>query len=628
MAYEGIDSELKNRMTAFGANPNALAQKYQQNGQLLDLLALQKLKKEKEEAKQFLAGQMQQNPPTIKKQREDELLQMTKDELVGQTGGILNQQKAKEDANLRKVAARGMPRPRPRPKPPGGIGALQRGVPSQNPMMAMANRGGAPIQQRPNVNPMMMAMANRRGNPMQQRPVNPMAGGIPRLPANNMQMASSGGIIGFAGPSGSVVPVNTEAAAIESLEKYVSETWADTSVSEDEKKQKINTAVDQFFVIHPNVTTQDIPRSKIYPWEVDVTDIPSQKEGFKPTATVSDTSGTGLDKVDADIIEKAQTAVGQTTDLKSDLFKNLASGAKTTRGEAWDYLMPEGAIDALKDFGAEQKAMYKELTDPKAAAEADLMARLAAIGRSGNLAEAGRMSREAAIEQEKARRLGKISGLKDLDQSYRDRLKVITDARTKAFEIGEGSKRDKMQMIASGTADLSKLSVQAQTNINQKLQQAFDLKIFKDEIDFKKMQERLAVAVAWASDATKLKVAEAQAERELRIAQMENRTQNLLIHSNSVSTLQREISDINQKMAGTAQEIRELYKEDLQMLEMQIAGELSKGNVKEADLLKTRKKELENYIKKNIADSLKTQNNLVVQLKKRIKDLDVKMRQN
>ena len=45
-----IDQEIERKVNAYRNNPQALMQRYQQNQQLIDLLALQKLKSEKDAA--------------------------------------------------------------------------------------------------------------------------------------------------------------------------------------------------------------------------------------------------------------------------------------------------------------------------------------------------------------------------------------------------------------------------------------------------------------------------------------------------------------------------------------------------------------------------------------------------
>ena len=103
-----IDQEIQSKVDAYRGNPQQLMQRYQQNQQLVDLLALQKLKSEKEAAARDMQLQMQQQPQTIKQQREAELLNMTKQEMMQQTQGVLQQRQAQQQQNLQQVAQQGL----------------------------------------------------------------------------------------------------------------------------------------------------------------------------------------------------------------------------------------------------------------------------------------------------------------------------------------------------------------------------------------------------------------------------------------------------------------------------------------------------------------------------------------
>ena len=119
-----MDNEVQTRMDAFRGNPNALMQKFQKGQQLIDLLALQKLKSEKEAAARDMQMKMQNNPNTIKAQREREVLDMTKKELIDQTSGIMALKKAREQGNLKKAMAQGItgrPAPNMKTMANGGI---------------------------------------------------------------------------------------------------------------------------------------------------------------------------------------------------------------------------------------------------------------------------------------------------------------------------------------------------------------------------------------------------------------------------------------------------------------------------------------------------------------------------
>ena len=136
----GIDTQVQQRVDSYRDNPQALMQRYQQQQELIDLLAMQKLKSEKEEAARQMQMQMPQQPQTIKEQREAELKQLSQQE-IAKTLGM--------------------------------------GMPSQ-----AAPQQGAPQQGRP-----------QQGMPPQAAP---QQSGIAGLPTPPMQGMASGGVVSFA----------------------------------------------------------------------------------------------------------------------------------------------------------------------------------------------------------------------------------------------------------------------------------------------------------------------------------------------------------------------------------------------------------------------------------------------
>jgi hypothetical protein len=123
-----IDQEIQQKVDAYRNNPQALQQRYAQNQQLVDLLALQKIKSEMDAAKRDIEMKMQQQPGTIKQQREQELMERTKQDMMDQTAGVMRQKQAQQQQNLQKVAQ-------------GGLGALapQR-PPAPGPAQQIANQ--------------------------------------------------------------------------------------------------------------------------------------------------------------------------------------------------------------------------------------------------------------------------------------------------------------------------------------------------------------------------------------------------------------------------------------------------------------------------------------------------------
>ena len=166
---QGIGDLVQRKKEAFQSNPGQLQQNYQKNKQLTDLLALQQLKTEKEDAARNMQLQMENNPKSIAQQREEEVLNLIKNnqnrsigKISEQVGGVLGQ---KQKAAASKQASMGI--------------------------MPQQNTGGAPM-----------------GAP---------AGAPPVL------KAAQGGIIGFAGPDGSSVKgtdQNVEITEEEIVEEY------------------------------------------------------------------------------------------------------------------------------------------------------------------------------------------------------------------------------------------------------------------------------------------------------------------------------------------------------------------------------------------------------------------------
>jgi len=169
----GIDQEIQRRMDAYRGNPQALQQRYQMNQQLLDLLALQKLKSEKDAVARQMQAQMQQMPGTVAQQLEQEMMGRTKQDLAQQTAGILQQKQQQQQKAMQQMAQqmaqRNVPqggiaglapqgaRPAPR-MAGGGIVAFQEGDLVKNPedypqIEALRQRRAALEQELANIGP-------------------------------------------------------------------------------------------------------------------------------------------------------------------------------------------------------------------------------------------------------------------------------------------------------------------------------------------------------------------------------------------------------------------------------------------------------------------------------------------
>ena len=127
----GIDQQVQQTADAYRGKPQMLQQKYAQNQQLIDLLALQKLKSDKAEAARQMALSAGGKPPTIADQRESEALDNAKKEVVQEQAGVMQnkmqQAQAAQQKLLQSAGAPQMPgqaTPQPQQPPAAGLAGL------------------------------------------------------------------------------------------------------------------------------------------------------------------------------------------------------------------------------------------------------------------------------------------------------------------------------------------------------------------------------------------------------------------------------------------------------------------------------------------------------------------------
>ena len=136
----GIDKLVEQKADAYRGNPQALQKRYSQNQELMDLLAMQKLKTEKESASREMALKAEQTPSTIAEQYEQQLVGMNKNEMAGQVAGVLGQ---KQKQSQQKQQAMGIPPQRPQGQRPPMPQSAPQGIASQpRPNMQGMAQGG------------------------------------------------------------------------------------------------------------------------------------------------------------------------------------------------------------------------------------------------------------------------------------------------------------------------------------------------------------------------------------------------------------------------------------------------------------------------------------------------------
>ena len=125
MINGGMDQQVQNAMMSAKGDPQVLAQRYQQGRSLIDLLAMQKLKSEKDAAARNLQMQMEDQPQTIVEQREEELMGANRSELMAKMG-----------PTLARTGQESMPNPQGQPQ-----GPPQQGIAGAAPAGSFAQGG-------------------------------------------------------------------------------------------------------------------------------------------------------------------------------------------------------------------------------------------------------------------------------------------------------------------------------------------------------------------------------------------------------------------------------------------------------------------------------------------------------
>jgi hypothetical protein len=103
-----IDSQIQDRVDAYRGNPQALQQRYAQSQELMDLLAMQKMKSEKEAYARDMQLKADNQPKTIAQQYESDLVAKTKDEMLKGVQGVMANEQNKKQKNINKAAEVGV----------------------------------------------------------------------------------------------------------------------------------------------------------------------------------------------------------------------------------------------------------------------------------------------------------------------------------------------------------------------------------------------------------------------------------------------------------------------------------------------------------------------------------------
>ena len=271
----GIDKLVEQKADAYRGNPQALQKRYSQNQELMDLLAMQQLKTEKEAASREMALKAEQTPNTIAEQYEQQLVGMNKNEMAGQVAGVLGQ---KQKQSQQKQQAMGMP-----PQKPQG----------QRPPMPQ----GAPQ-------------------------------GIASQPRPNMQGMAQGGIIGYAAGD----KVEAKGSRLEQALKAIGVSYKDYRAMRPEQRKELDAKIQQEYVKQrEEFTAAGVPEMPISA-AIDKAMVPTPERVASDAAAKAkydkkqSMGATGLDALLADdeLLAEETTQVAKATDAANAV--NVATG--------------------------------------------------------------------------------------------------------------------------------------------------------------------------------------------------------------------------------------------------------------------------------------------------------------
>ena len=475
----GIDQQIQQKVDAYRGNPQALQQRYAQNQQLIDLLALQKLKSEKEAAARDLQMKMQQSPQTIKDQREAELMQMTKDDLAKQTGQLLEQRQAKSQNNLQRVAQAGLPAAMP-----GQVQMAGGGI------VAFSNGGSTSLTKEEEEERERMLEAERRR--------------AARIRGN------SGLLSGLFGGGRNVLgtSANQKLLAAKGFEPDIDMEGEDPFVTFDTVNQPSAPA--------PAPQTQQTQQTQPAPQQGGITSIPdvTAPQIGMPTQTISE-----IQAAEAAALSPETEALLRQSKQKAEELMNRDSTAirKEMEKDAGELLGRTRARDTYADMERRLAELDARQMDPKKLQQEKLLGILGAVGR-GNKARTSIAFDEQRRQAERNRMMERMGiqreGLKtDIDIGKSQIASGLAGYEQTA--LGERAGLGAGVEIANKERDI--LSQQAdRENLIRKANQVRETALYQEEMANLRDQAKNDFEAQKTNATNKVKVLEIEAMERLR----------------------------------------------------------------------------------------------------------------
>ena len=495
---QGIDQGVAQRVDAYRGNPQALQQKYAVSQELVDLLALQKIKSEKEAAARQMQMQMAQQqaangePPTVAQQREKEVMDMTKQELMQQQMGLMQQQQKAQEAGMQKLA-QGIA------SAPGAQMAAQPQMMAAGGIVAFAGPDGSQVKgegaekKKPDAAARAaVAEAQRTGdrNAMLSTLKKLAAAGydvvtlVPRAfmgVAEDLANTRLGRALGvdfefpeeaFGGDRESMTPMmdkirQEEAAAAQPEASAEAEAPRQNPLRAQEAEANIAYGPEAAPVVPAPVAAPVVPAPVAAPAPAKATVRPSSLPAQQAGPSVNLSGMPQEDQFSKDIKTGIQELMG----------KDPSAMAKASREEGLAFLTTPGRAEAVAAQQQGLAALDAQQLDPEQIRKQKLQNFLLGAGGQGSIGRALGAGGRSAVNFERNRADEQRRRLLERNKMLRDEFDIDARDRKGAFEagekrFGEGSS-DVRQGIASGTSmrntDQTTAASVRNTNVNAKV---------------------------------------------------------------------------------------------------------------------------------------------------------------
>ena len=444
-----IDREINSRVDAFGSNPQALQKRYSMTKELVDLLALQKIKKDMDSARASVEAQMQTNPATIKQQREQEIFGRTAQDVAQQVGGALQTAQNQKQMAQRRPAPQGlgalMPQQGQRPQQPqrmqaGGIVAFQQGgnVDAKK-IQQFVNMGLTDDQIRTEVEKLglLPQAADRIIQQVRLQQKQDMSLQPPQPKTQSIDLASDDPVLATQGTQPKTTPAPAPAPA------------PTPAPAPDPTNTGIATAAKGF----PDIIGEDGKRKSA-------------------TQLVTEMEPLEAPQIDTSKANEAGLAVLKDFGMGPDDLKDPEQYRKDVRDDEADFFRRDEKMKRYEGLLAEQRALDEAQSDPRALAREQLQAGLIGMAGRGSTAGAGfgagAMTMDRSQRRDAQARLKRVADMVDnMEKQDLDLAKKASDVGREALTQAAQNRRTALEaMYTMRGQELNTIRKQAEMDYN------------------------------------------------------------------------------------------------------------------------------------------------------------------